>query len=80
MSNRVPRRYGIKQILDVYGYEATSKGALQFAEDFVIENVVPGVCGNCGLVLEYEPDQTEGWCDECHRNTVKSGLVILGLI
>jgi hypothetical protein len=27
-----------------------------------------------------EPDQRRGWCDECRANTMKSALILAGVI
>jgi hypothetical protein len=35
---------------------------------------------DCNFACEMEPDQTEGWCDECRANTMKSAPVLAGLI
>jgi hypothetical protein len=35
---------------------------------------------SCSNVYEYEPDQDKGWCDCCASNTVKSGLILAGMI
>ena len=72
-------------------YEATKLDALvliygltvaSFIEDYALEDVVPGICmeRNCDYTSEYEPDQREGWCEECGKPTVKSGLVLAGII
>ena len=55
---------------------------IEFAETYVLESIVPGICMNhsCSNVYEYEPDQDKGWCDCCASNTVKSGLILAGMI
>jgi hypothetical protein len=42
----------------------------------------PSICMNedCNYTCEMEPDQEEGWCDECRTNSVMSGLVLAELI
>jgi len=56
------------------------------SEDLLIEHgfdgTVPAICmnENCEAVYYYEPDQVRGWCDECETNSVKSCLVLGGLI
>ena len=54
----------------------------EFAEQFISESCVPGICMNegCDFTISYEPDQDRGWCDECETNTVKSGFVLMGII
>jgi len=46
------------------------------------DSVVPGICMNegCDATYMYEPDSTSGWCDECETNSVKSCLVLMGVI
>jgi hypothetical protein len=34
----------------------------------------------CDFVTDVEPDQDAGWCELCNTNTVKSGLMLAGLI
>ena len=43
---------------------------------------VPAICmnENCDATYEYEPDSTRGWCEECQTNSVKSALILAGLI
>ena len=53
-----------------------------FIEEYVLEDVVPGVCMNpdCDFTADYEPDQREGWCEECATRSVRSGIVLAGLV
>lgn len=53
-----------------------------FVEEYALDNQVPGICMNpdCDFVSCIEPDQTEGWCEECETRSVRSGLVLAGLI
>ena len=44
------------------------------------DSVVPGICMTCDWVCDVEPDQDQGWCENCDANTVQSALVIAGLI
>ena len=41
-----------------------------------------GICTNegCEYTTEVEPDQTQGWCEVCNTQTVKSGLILAGII
>jgi len=54
----------------------------EFIEEYVLNEVVPGICMNpdCDYVAEVEPDQREGWCEECGTRSVQSGIVLAGLI
>jgi len=40
------------------------------------------ICMNegCDYTVEMEGDQDQGWCDECSTNSVKSALILKGLI
>lgn len=43
------------------------------------DSVSCGICTGChGINDSCEPDQDNGWCDECCTNTVKSALVLGG--
>jgi hypothetical protein len=35
---------------------------------------------DCDYTTEVEPDQREGWCEECGTGTVRSGIVLAGII
>ena len=54
----------------------------EFMEKYGLDSMVPSICMNpdCDYTCEMEPDQSTGWCPDCKTNTVKSGLVLLGLI
>jgi len=54
----------------------------EFIEEYALDEVVPGICLNtgCEYTTEVEPDQTEGWCEECEMRSVRSGIVLAGLI
>jgi hypothetical protein len=51
-------------------------------QDVISDWVCPGICMNegCDFVTDVEPDQDAGWCELCNTNTVKSGLMLAGLI
>ncbi len=47
----------------------------------VADSVCPAICCNphnpdCDYTAEMEPDQDRGWCEECERGTLVSGLVL----
>lgn len=54
----------------------------EFIEEYALADVVPGICMNpdCDYAAEVEPDQREGWCEECQMPTIQSGLILAGLI
>lgn len=47
-----------------------------------LDDVIPGICTNegCSFTAGYEPDQDEGWCDECQTPTVASAFILSGVI
>ena len=46
------------------------------------DSVAYGICVNeeCDYTIQIEPDATDGWCPECETNTVKSCLVLAGIM
>ena len=72
------REIKLKQLIKSEGYEDLN-GLL---EDVVGDSVSPAICRNkdCNYTCEMEPDQTRGWCDECHQNTMVAALVLAGII
>jgi hypothetical protein len=45
------------------------------------DSVAPGLCYSCRATVDNcEPDARANWCDCCHRKTVKSVLVIAGML
>lgn len=45
-------------------------------------SAVPGICMNehCDYIVGVEPDCEDGWCEECDAGTVKSCLILGGII
>ena len=66
------------KLAEIEGFE--NKEALLQA--CIADTVCPGICTNppCEYTTEVDPDQREGWCEECDMPTVKSALVLAGLI
>jgi|26BtaG_2_1085354.scaffolds.fasta_scaffold02038_7 uncharacterized OB-fold protein len=67
--------HGLNELLDMEGMSGE-----EFLEYYAFHGIVPGICKNCGAVYNYEPDQDKGWCDQCEKNTVVSGLMLMGVI
>lgn len=67
----------IKELVNQFGGDEDE--LLQAA---VMDSVCPSICMNddCDYTTEYEPDSREGWCEVCDTGTVKSLLVLRGLI
>ena len=75
----MPEDYNARlhKIADDEGFESVDAMLKVAATD----SVCPGICMTCGWVTsEIEPDQDQGWCENCRTNTVKSALVLAGLI
>lgn len=53
--------------------------------DLVSDSVCPAICCNpeepgCNYIEGMEPDQDAGWCAECGKGTLKSALILGGVI
>ena len=48
----------------------------------ITDSVCPAICmtEGCDYTTEMEPDQKEGYCEECGGNTVVSVLILAGHI
>ncbi len=46
------------------------------------DSAAPGICDNpgCDYTTEVEPDSRGGFCEVCGTNTVKSCLILAGII
>ncbi len=63
-------------LADDYGYP----DSMSMLEDAVIDSVVPAICPKCEYTTDMEPDQDEGYCELCENTTVKSCLILAGII
>ena len=54
----------------------------ELIEEYALDEAVPGICMNpgCEYTTTVEPDQRQGWCGVCGTTTVRSGIVLAGLI
>jgi hypothetical protein len=68
----------LERLLQIEGYDTVE----QLAEAVVLDSASPGICVNngCDYTTEVEPDRDRGWCEACGTGTVKSALVLAGLI
>lgn len=67
------------QILaEIEGYD----DYMEMLDDKGTDGVVPAICINpdCNYTCGMEPDQDRGWCEDCETNTVKSCLILAGII
>lgn len=55
---------------------------VEFLEDRAQDSVRPAICTatDCDHTADLEPDQRGGFCENCARPTMQSGLVIAGVI
>lgn len=55
---------------------------LALISESLLDAVCPAICMNpeCSYTEDLEPDQQGGWCPECKANTMKSGLILAGII
>lgn len=53
-----------------------------FIAGYALDSVVPAICMNegCDFMADLEPDQREGFCEECRTTSMNSGLVLAGFI
>lgn len=55
---------------------------MEMLEQATFDSVALGICANegCDYTTTVEPDCATGYCEECETNTVKSCLVLAGII
>jgi len=76
-----------KEVLEVCKLETLAESEGYSSVDEMLESrgldsTVPAICMNagCDYTTDMEPDQSEGYCGSCNTNTVKSCLVLAGVI
>ena len=72
------RRAKLAKLAEIEGFESTD----ELLADAVYDSVCPGICTRleCDYTCEVEPDQDEGYCEDCQARTVQSALMLAGLI
>lgn len=62
--------------------EVEGMDVMEMLEEAVVDSVAPGICMNpgCSYTTQVEPDSDSGWCEECSTNSVKSCLMIAGIM
>jgi len=55
---------------------------MEMLEMATFDSIAPGICMNpeCDYTTNVEPDCDSGWCEFCGTNTVKSCLMLKGII
>ena len=73
-----PSQLKLKKLVELEGYDDDT----DLIADAIIDSVCPAICMNagCDYTTEMEPDQDRGWCESCGTNSVKSALVLAGII
>ena len=68
----------LQKLTEIEGYASSEE---MFA-DRGLDSCVPAICCNlgCNYTADMEPDQDKGWCEDCEENTVKSCLILAGVI
>ena len=68
----------LNTLMDVEGFD----GLEHLLEAALFDSASPAICMNegCNYTEEMEGDQTAGWCDACNTNSMKSALVLAGVL
>lgn len=68
----------LTKLVEIEGYESD----IALGQAAMMDVVCPGICMNdgCNYTTNVEPDQNRGYCEICETNTVKSGLLLMGII
>lgn len=72
-------------LTDLFGPEAAnpkSDAYFSLLKQATFSGDCPAICRKCKTVYEsgFEPDSTEGYCEECEAQAVTSILILEGLI
>jgi hypothetical protein len=72
LSNQV-RQEKLAKLLAAEGYDTLEELAAAILND----SVSPAICiePDCDHVAEMEPDQDQGYCENCGKNTVVAALI-----
>lgn len=68
----------LTELASIEGYS----DPMDLLQDVVTDSVCPAICTNadCDYTIEMEPDQDHGWCEVCASNSMKSALILAGVI
>ena len=68
----------LQKLMEIEGYTDLT----ELLSDCAADSVNPAICSNadCDHTCGMEPDQDAGWCEECSTNSMKSALVLAGVI
>jgi hypothetical protein len=67
----------LQDLADIEGLDL-----MELLDSASCDSVCPGICTKkgCDYTTEVEPDCSQGYCEDCETNTVKSALVLAGII
>lgn len=68
----------LQKILEIEGFDDVT----ELIEEALFDGTCPAICikEGCDYTENMEPDQDRGWCPECEANTLKSAMVLAGVI
>jgi hypothetical protein len=68
----------LQKLLEIEGYTNIT----ELLAACITDSVSPAICMNegCNYTAGMEPDQDRGFCEECQTNTMKSAMVLAGVI
>lgn len=64
------------ELAEAEGYD----DIVDLLEEATHDSVCPGICMTCDYTAFVESDCDTGWCANCETRTVKSALILAGLI
>jgi len=67
-------------LLDLLSDEGYGEDLGEFLDEYGVADIVPGICWGCGNIERVEPDQQRGWCGACKRNSIRSALILAGVL
>jgi len=69
------KSYGLGDLAKSWGM-----GLEEIAQECLYDGLCPAICIECGFTSELEPDQDRGYCEACGKNSMKSALILAGII
>lgn len=67
----------IEVLAEIYGMDV-----MEMLEEALMDSVCPGICTkkDCNYSTDVEPDCRGGYCEKCGSQSVRSALVLAGII
>lgn len=60
--------------------QSEGKNVMEMLQDATFDSIAAGICTECGYTTNVEPDMNTGYCESCGKQTVKSCLVLAGVL